>query len=77
MSFQLCSRAIAVGVALETPLAGSFSDNGLLVLPWAPLSLSFHAAGEIAGSELEKSLSLMSVYAPPSAAAEAANPLAP
>lgn len=62
VSFQLRSRAVAVGAALETPLPGRFSDNALLVLPWAPLALSFVADGKVAAADLEKSLSIHSVY---------------
>lgn len=63
VSFQLRSTAVAACVALETPLAGRFSDNALLVLPWEPLRLTFTAAaGKVASAELQRSLGIMSVH---------------
>lgn len=65
VSFKVHAKAVAAGIACDTPLAGRFSDNGVLVLPWAPVTLTFHAAEAITASDLQQSLSLMSIWAPP------------
>jgi Ig-fold domain len=63
VTFQLRSRAVAACVALETPLAGRFNDNAVLVLPWEPLAVTFiAAAGKVAAAELQQSLSIMSMH---------------
>lgn len=73
VSFELHASAVAASVACDTPLLGRFSDNGVLVLPWAPLPLTFHAEEGVTAADLQKSLSIMSMYAPPAAGAPAAS----
>ena len=66
VEFRISAMSVAAGVAAETPLAGRFSDNGLLVLPWAPPLLQFYANHDTTAAQVQQSLSLISIFAPAS-----------
>lgn len=61
ISFVLSTDRVAPHVFLETPLAGRFSDNGFVLLPGRPVTLSFYNWQATSPSELLAQLSVRSL----------------
>lgn len=55
ITLEVTSSAPAAFVSLETPIAGHFSENNLLLLPWQPRTLTFQQKG---GAEVVEELFL-------------------
>ena len=55
ITLNVTSLAPAAFVSLETPIAGHFSDNNFLLLPWQPRTLTFQQKG---GAEVVEELFL-------------------
>ena len=46
ITLNVTSSALAAFVSLETPIAGHFSENNFMLLPWRPRTLTFHEKGD-------------------------------
>ena len=58
---QLTSRAVAPGIQLDSDsIAGIFSDNGFLLLPWEKKTITFKGRSDFKAANLASKLSIMS-----------------
>jgi len=55
------SRLVAAAVQLETEVPGVFSDNGFLLLPFEPRTVTFTGRSDFKASDLQQSLTVMSL----------------
>lgn len=63
VDFVLSSEGVALFVALETGVAGVFSDNCLpVLLPWEPRCMSFFSKQPFTVQQLLASMTVMSLY---------------
>ena len=59
---QLSCRGVAAGVQLDTDgVAGIFSDNGFLLVPWEKRTITFKGRSDFKVKELVSSVSILSM----------------
>lgn len=59
---QISSRNVAALVYLDSDkVDGIFSDNGFLLLPWEPHTLTFTSRSEFSAADLQSSLTFISL----------------
>lgn len=62
VEFVVSCESTAAFVSLETPQAGRFSDNGIMLTPWDPARVQFYAKEPITAGNLQQTLSLTSLF---------------
>ena len=58
---QVSSRLVAAAVQLDTDVPGIFSDNGFLLLPFEPQTITFTGRSDFQASDLQRSLTFLSM----------------
>jgi hypothetical protein len=61
LCFACRSSAVALFVALECDIPGTFSDNAFLLLPWEPRAITFSGRAPFQLVDLQQAISAVSL----------------